>query len=354
MAETLSGITRQFEAARDTRTLTTWLIAKAITKRGEESPIDVMRRIAPNATRMDLIAKAATSGMTTTDPGLDPLRPLASSWADLVRRVTILGRMTPGPRRVPPAVSVTTVDSGVVAASFVTEGAPTPVVRPTLTDASLTPGKIALITPYSFEASRATADRLANLIERDQSRAVALGEDTALLDGGAAVVGGRPASILFGLTPLSGGTADDIEADALALLAAVRGGDPVAPHYITSPGGSRYLIGLRNSGGARVFPNVTVRGGDIFGVPLLVSSGSPDILALADADAIHVVDEDLTIDVSRQSAFQFDSAPSAGAQQSVSLWQTNSIGIKTERFIGWRLAWADGASFMTLPTGSPS
>ena len=133
--------------------------------------------------------------------------------------------MSAGIRRVTAATPITIVDSG-VAASFVTEGAPIPVVRPTLTDYSLMPGKIALITPYSLELARASQDRAATRIERDQARAIALAEDTALLDGGAAVAGGRPASILEGVTPLAGA---DVAAKVLALLAAVRGGNPVAP-----------------------------------------------------------------------------------------------------------------------------
>src|SRR5690606_4077025 len=96
------------------------------------------------------------------------------------------------------------------------------------------------------------------------------------------------------------------------------------------------------TGNSRLFPDVRVNGGSVFGVPLLVSAGCPDDkLILVDADGLLVTDAGVSLDVAVHSAFQFDSAPSAGATNVVSLWQSGALGIKIQRYITWRLAWTD-------------
>src|SRR5690606_22085320 len=104
-----------------------------------------------------------------------------------------------------------------------------------------------------------------------------------------------------------------------------------------------------------LFPDVTAFGGSIFGIPLLVSAGCPDAtLALIDADSLLVTDAGIGIDAVRHASFQFNSAPSAGATDVVSLFQTNAIGVKVERWITWRLSRTDGAAWISLPLGSPA
>lgn len=349
---TLSDITQKYEDLSARRALTHAVLAKALSGPGEYAD-ELERRIGPGSAHLSRL-KTAVPVLGTGDAGLDSLHPLRTAWADLVRRQTIIGRMGATVRNVPAATQITTVDSG-IAAAFVTEGAPIPCAKPTLADASLMPGKVAVIIPYTRELARATGDKAAILIERDGSRAVAIGEDAALLDSAAAVSGGRPASILNGVTPLVGGSAADLEGDVLALLEAVRGGDPVAPFFIVSPLGALTLISTRNSGGYRVFPDVTFTGGSIVGVPVIVSTGAPDdVLVLVDADALQVVDAGLTIDRAEAAAFQFNDAPSAGPQANVSLYQNNAVAFRFQRYIGWRKAWADAVAYVTLPAGSPA
>jgi HK97 family phage major capsid protein len=321
--------------------------ARAVSDSSEEFERQTWRL--SKAPYFDAIRKSATSAIVTTDPGLDVRNPLADPVVDAVREETVIGR-SPGVRYVPPAVPITVVDTA-SAASNVEEGAPIPVVRPTLTDHSLTPSKIATIVPYSNDAFRVTDGKISGLAQRDTTRAVAIREDAILLDGAAAVAGLRPASVLAGLTPLVGSTAADIEAEVIELLGTVRGGRALAPVFVADPDAALYLAGLRIDG-QRVFPDVTFRGGSILGVRLLVSMGAQaGTLALIDADALLVVDGGIVLDVAREAAFVFDTAPAGGGQPSVSLWQTNAVALKLVRYIGWKLAVADGAAYMTLPTG---
>lgn len=356
MDTSLDTLNERYGALSARRALTGWLVARAITPLGE-SALDTARRTFGHNAHFSTIEKAATSAVGVGDAGLTALRPLVAPWANLIRGQTVLGRMVAATRRVPRHQAVTVVDTG-AAAAFTTEGDPILVTRPTLTDASLSPGKIAGIIPYTREALKASSDRAAVLIERDLSRALALAEDVALLDGGAAVTGGRPASILEGLTALGAGSPPDLVEDVRLLLATVRGGeDAVALFFVTSFSGARYLLSARDAtSDQRLFPDVVWNGGSIYGVPLLVSRGCPDsTLALVDGDALLVVDDDdVRFDIATAAAFQFDTAPSAGAANVISLWQTNSVGIKVERYVAWRKAWADGAAYIDLPLGSPA
>lgn len=346
MRSDLDTLNEKYARLEAARALTEWTISKAIAAPGEALAVAEAR--IGRTGNFEIVRRSATAALLGTDQGLDVIQPLRAAWGDLVRRRSFLGAMSSAIRRVPPAVPITVVDVG-TSAGFVTQAAAKPVVRQTLTDSSLVPGSIPVITVHSREALRQTDGKIQTLIERDHARALALGENAALLDGAAAVAGGRPASILFGVSPVGSGSPADLEADVVAMLAAVRGGEFAAPFFLASLAVARYLLTARDAtSGDRLFPDVTAVGGSIHGIPLLVSAGVADVLALVDADAILVVDDDVRVDVSRQTALQMDSAPSAGAADVVSMFQANSVAILSERSIGWRLAWADGAAYLDL------
>jgi HK97 family phage major capsid protein len=344
-----STLEAKFQNLTAMRARTEALLARAVANDPHEYDEQLVARLGKSP-YLATVRKSTTGALTTGDQGLDLLSPLDQPWVDRIKAVTVIGRGRP--RYVPAAQSITTVDTS-VAASAVAEGAPIPVHKPTLSDRSLVAYKVATIIPYTNETLAVTGGQVAVLVERDGSRAVAVAEDTLLLDGLAGVAGLRSASVLFGLTSLNGASSTDIEADVLALIAVVRDGEAVTPVFTTSPSGARALIAVRQNG-QRVFPNALAFGGDILGIPLLVSAGSPDILALIDMDALLVVDGGIALDTARAAAFQFDTAPSSGAQSVVSLFQTNSTALRIARYIGWKLAVADGAAYMNLETGSPA
>ena len=346
----LADLTQDYRALSARRALTELVICKAISAPGELA--GYVRARLRHSPHFDLVQKAVVGGLVTTTDGVDGLQPLKAAWADALRRKTIIGRL---PVRYVPSATAITVVGPDDPPGFVAESAPIPVFRPSLTDASLTPGKIAEIVSYATELLRATRGRVAQMVERDLTLRAAIGEDSALLDAQAGVIGGRPASVLAGQTALGGGSPSEIEEDIRLLLAEVRDGYAVAPAFVGAPSAARYLATLRNSDGARVFPDAEAYGGSLLGVPLLVTAGAPaGILVLIDGDSLLVVDDDLELDTSTQGAFQFETEPTSGAASSVSLWQTNSVGLKLQRFISWRLAWPDGAAFIGLPTNSPA
>ncbi len=110
---------------------------------------------------------------------------------------------------------------------------------------------------------------------------------------------------------------------------------------------------MLNSLGQRAFPGITPNGGDLLGLPVVTSQycilGTPanNLILLIAAPEIFLADDGgFTIDVSREASLEMNDAPTmtsgalgspTGATGSVvvSMFQTNSIAIRCERFINW-------------------
>ena len=96
-----------------------------------------------------------------------------------------------------------------------------------------------------------------------------------------------------------------------------------------------------NALGQREFPNVGMTGGAFEGLPVIVSDYVDGIVVLANASDIYVADDGgITVDMSREASLEMSDAPSQDATDGtgaslVSLWQTNSVGLRAERTINW-------------------
>jgi hypothetical protein len=78
------------------------------------------------------------------------------------------------------------------------------------------------------------------------------------------------------------------------------------------------------------------------------SSPGETFISLIAADQIAVADDGaVSIDVSQEASVQMDSAPGDGAQQSVSLFQANLIGLKAGREINWAVRRAQASAVIT-------
>jgi hypothetical protein len=117
---------------------------------------------------------------------------------------------------------------------------------------------------------------------------------------------------------------------------------------------------MMNPLGQPEFPNVTMKGGTLLGLPVITSQyaaiGSPadHIVILVNAEDIYLSDDgQVTVDASREAALEMDDSPegspaSSGASM-ISLWQSNLIGLRAERYINWQrrrdaaVAWLTGA-----------
>jgi hypothetical protein len=116
---------------------------------------------------------------------------------------------------------------------------------------------------------------------------------------------------------------------------------------------------LVNANGGREFPDLTMNGGSILGIPVITSqyaanqSGSGNLVIALDPTAIFLADDgQVTLNASTEASIEMSDAPTNAsgavpvATSLVSMYQTNSIAIKAERFINWAKMRTTAVSFI--------
>lgn len=231
--------------------------------------------------------------------------------------------------------------------------------------------KVAAIAVITQELARFSDPNAEALVRDMLADAVIERVDVDLLDPDkAAVANVSPAGLLNGVTPVAAGQIDASDPVsvrcALALLWAAWDSTFLGsrPAYYTSPAVARMLAFLREPLGNAAFPQMTPQGGSIDGVPVRVSqymaqtggSGGA-ILALVDEAEIFLADDgSVTVDASEQASIEMSDTPAgssnptvaASSTNLVSMWQTDSIALRAERFIWWgkrragAAQWIDG------------
>lgn len=319
-------------------------------RRWKDTTPEVFASIRDNAA--DLIQRSAmTAGTTTDSDWAEPLviyQNMASEFIDLLRPETILGKMT-ALRRVPFNISVAGKTQGSTV-GWVGQGVPKPVSELKFNEVTLGSAKAAGIVVISEELAKFSSPSAENLIRQDLVDTMAQFLDEQFINPAvAAVANVSPASVLNGVLAqriTSGGaTVALVSADIKSLfdLFATNNLSPSGGVWVMRPAEAIALSLLRTSQDVFAFPTINAEGGTWFGYPVIVSNSVPHsvsggaIIAFIKQNEIFLADEGgVRIDVSNQASLQMDSAPSAGAQSLVSLWQNNLIGIRAERFINWQ------------------
>jgi hypothetical protein len=212
--------------------------------------------------------------------------------------------------------------------------------------------KISGIVASSMELVKLSTPRAEGLVRADLLAAAASLQDRALLDPNAAGVAEiSPASITYGAQRFAstGSSVAQITTDLEHLFEVLVGAgiNMIAPYLITTPRIAFKLAMKRDTAGALAFPGMGVRGGEIGGIPVLVTGNSPEsddspqtgTIVLLDAAELIVCDtDDISFDMSEQASVQMDSAPDDPATAGtviVSLWQYGLAAWKIVRPINW-------------------
>jgi HK97 family phage major capsid protein len=319
-----------------------------------------------------MLTKAAVAAGTTTDstwaaPLVDQAT-FAGDFINYLRPRTLIGQANFRP--VPFNVRIVGQTSG-GSASWVGQGKPKPVTKFDFNATTIPFTKIAAISVITQELAR-FSDPSAEMLVRDSlADAVIARVDNDLFDPDlAAVANVSPAGLLNGVTPVAvaSNTIDYNDPQsvrcAIALLWAPWDSTNLGsrPAYYTTPAVARMLAFAVDSLGNRAFPEMTTSGGSLLGTPVRVSQylannggsgGAPFILV--DESEIWLADDgSVTLDASEQASLQMDDAPTNSssatvtATSMVSMWQTNSIAMRAERFIWWgarrsgAIQWIDG------------
>lgn len=310
-----------------------------------------------------VVTKAAVAAGTTSDSAwagslVDLYQRYAGDFIDFLRPMTILGKMgqngIPGPTMVPFNINIAGQTSGSTA-GWVGESQPKPVTRAGFTNVNLGWAKIAAICVLSEELVRFSSPNAETLMRNELAKAVAERADIDFIDPNkVAVTGVSPASITNGVTPINstGNDADAIREDVALLMAPFINANlsPTGAVWIMSAVRALRLSLMRNALGQREFPDINMLGGTLEGIPVIVteyatSDSNGDDIILMNAPDIWLADDgEVTIDASREASLQMLDNPTNDAANGgnptattlVSLWQTNSIGLRAERFINWQ------------------
>jgi HK97 family phage major capsid protein len=320
----------------------------------EGQPVQAIVEHMPGFER--LRTKAAVAGGTTSNLGELAGDISAREFLNLLSKRTVLGRLM-GTLSAPPNTKIPTPATDPVP-YWVSEGKPLPLALMSFTDPTTGAGKYGILQAFSRELFRVADERAVSLIERIAQRALVRAEDTLLLSDTAAD-GTAPAGLLAGLSPIGGGSPASI-ADVEELWTAVSGGDAMMPYFVVSPRGAMHLA-ARNIDGEPVFPNISPAiGGDIAGVPVLLSKAAANRLILIDAASLAVVDLGLEVGRSQQTSIQMLDNPTNNAATGtgttlVSAFQSNMIVLRFLRWLHWLKLLDDAVAYLELPiSGSPA
>lgn len=296
----------------------------------------------------DLIAatiKAQVSPMDRSDL-VSGTAPLSEAITEILRPRTIVGHLNVmrAPNRVRLIMQTSAAQGG-----FVAPGQPIPASAMSFDSLGQFDGyRVAAIVSITEELARSVSPAAALMISSDIVKVLGPAFDQAFLDpSNAGITGTRPASVTSqGVSfSSSGATVAAIDADFLLMWNGVTDANVPTENldWIMHPQTFGYLSLLRSSG-SLAFPSISANG-TLLGARILTSTACTDqnsppakFISLIDGASILVADEDRAeLDISTEASLQMSDSPAAGAQNLVSLYQANLIGIRAQRYIDWRL-----------------
>jgi HK97 family phage major capsid protein/HK97 family phage prohead protease len=311
---------------------------------------------------VSLYLKAAVAPGTVTDATwAQPLvnQNIANEFIELLRPATILGKV-PGLRQVPFNTKVPAQSAG-GSYGWVGEAKPKPVTKLAFTSTSLSITKVAGIIVLTQELIKLSNPSAETLVRNDMIAGIAQYLDSQFIDPAvAAVAGVNPASITNG-APTAAATTNPM-ADIMSLISHFATNNIAVDGvtFIMSAANALSLSFRSNLDGSPQYPGVTINGGSYKGLTFITSQAAGgNVIALQPSLILYADDGGVTIDASQEASLQMDSAPASPADATtvyVSLWQTNSVGLRAERFVNWAKANANAVKYLTAtawpaPTG---
>jgi HK97 family phage major capsid protein len=256
-------------------------------------------------------------------------------------------------------------------AGWVGQGKAKPVTKFDFNATTVPFTKIAAIAVITQELARFSDPSAESLVRDSLADCVIARADADLFDPDlAAVANTSPAGLLNGVSPTTVAAVDysDPATVRCAIAALWAPWDSTfigaRPAYYTTPAVARQLALSREALGTPAFPGVTPNGGTLDGVPLRVShylaqnggSGGAPFILVDEAEIYLADDGSVTLDASDVASIEMSDTPAgsssatvtAGTTNIVSMFQTNSIAFRAERFIWWgprrsgAVQWIDG------------
>ncbi|MGO4173744.1 phage major capsid protein [Bosea sp. TAF32] len=280
--------------------------------------------------RVAQLLKAAVPAGNTTDPAyaglLSSYQAMTATFVESLRPQSVFARLladglVPAPLR----TSVNSVSVALTGA-IVADGAPAPVGRMTLAVGQLTPRQAIALIALTREAAASPAAAALAFVDRELRRAVAATIDAAFLS-----------VVAAGITaiPSSGTDAEAAIADIAALAAAVNvaGAGPLFFAMRSETANAASL--LRDTLGGYAFPALGLTGGEIAGVPVLITDALPaGHVMLIDAGGIAADIDQIQIEFSQNASIQLKNDPENAAAALTSMFQTNAVAVRAVAYFG--------------------
>jgi len=313
---------------------------------------EVFKMQNPRSVNLELVEKAAVAAGSTTDATwagpLAPTNALADSFLELLRPATILGRI-PNLRKVPFNVGVPQ-QTAAGSYGWTGQGAPTTVTKADFATITLGVAKTSGIIVVTEELAKLSLPGSETVLRDELIQGMARFLDLQFVDETvAAVANVSPASILNGTVAIvSSGTsqanaATDLEALLTAFVTANANVESMV--LLMKPANAIALARATNT------PTLGLRGGSIYGVPVVCSNNVGDRLIAIDAQGILYADDNgVEIDASRNAVVQMDGTPDNPGTAStvmVSMYQQNFVSFRGVRWINWKRAALSSAKFVS-------
>jgi HK97 family phage major capsid protein len=304
--------------------------------------------------------KNAVTAGTTTDANwagnlVIPYQRFTGDFVEFLRPQTILGKFgvggIPALRRIPFNVAIVGQSSG-GQGYWVGDGAPKPLTKFDFTLTNLRWAKVANIAVITEELLRFSQPSADVLVRDALAQALIQRLDIDFVDPNkAAVTNVSPASITYGVVALTsaGNSAQDVRTDVAAVLGQYIAANitPTTAVWIMSARRALSLSLMRNALGQREFPDITMMGGMLEGIPVITSEyqhsdSDGDNVVLVNASDVWLADDgQVMLDASRETSLQMDDSPTENSATGtgtsmVSMFQTNSIALRAERWINWQ------------------
>lgn len=307
------------------------------------------------------------AGDTTTSGWASQLVPAAqqlqNEFLEMLRPATIIGRI-PGLRNVPFNISIPSQTGGGTY-DWVGEAAAKPVTSATFGSVTLRWAKAAGIIVITQELAKFSSPSAEGIIRQEMVAGCTRFLDLQFLDPNKAeVTNVSPASILNGISPLvpTGSSAGAFRYDFNRLIAAyiADNQDPSTAVVLMSAATAMGLSLMVNALGQSEFPNISLTGGTILGLPVVVSQNVGTKVILVNASDILLADDGgVSIAVSDQATIEMSTTPLSGESSPAttavlhSMFQRNELAIRAERFITWKRARTSAVQWLNNVTYGP-
>jgi len=316
--------------------------AKLLSKLNSIDAAEYAKRWDDSTPEVSLALKAAVAPGTVTDATwAAPLvnQNISSDFIALLRAATILGKI-PGLRNVPFNTKIP-AQSASGSYGWVGESKPKPVTKLAFTSETLGITKVAGIVVLTQELIRLSNPKAEELVRDDMIAGIAAFLDAQFIDPAvAAVAGVNPASITNGAATAAATT--NPLADIMGLINHFTTNNIAVDGlaFIMSPSNALSLSFRSNLDGSPQFPGITTSGGTYRGLTFITSNtAGTNVVALQPAMILYADDGAVSIDSSTEASLQMDSAPASPADATtvyVSLFQTNTVALRAERFANWK------------------